>query len=300
MTRSWRSRLLASLVNSAEEPDTLTTVAELDRVWDDYSYSGRHERTRAELDAVARGSGRGYAPCSPLTAPGPSTSSTRCSARRERSPSWSGTATSTGTSTPSTQQAPLDTRILVETAMAMIDVIRADEMSRLATSAPTTPVTTLCSTCRATGPGASARRPAATGTPWRPTAPGSARPPTEEPAQHLDEDLGLLAVHPVPGALDRDPPVAREPVVHRLDVVGVHVRRVGAADPQHRPVVRRGAGQRGLGPVGDGVEIAAQQLEVEVPPPVVAVPPQALQQEPTHGRVRHRLAQRVLGLGPAA
>ena len=30
------------------------------------------------------------------------------------------------------QQAPLDTRILVETAMAMIDVIRADELSRLA------------------------------------------------------------------------------------------------------------------------------------------------------------------------
>ena len=35
-------------------------------------------------------------------------------------------------------QAPLDTRILVETAMAMIDVIRADEMSRLGVCADDT------------------------------------------------------------------------------------------------------------------------------------------------------------------
>ena len=36
------------------------------------------------------------------------------------------------------QQAPLDTRILVESAMAMVDVIRADEMSRLAICADDT------------------------------------------------------------------------------------------------------------------------------------------------------------------
>jgi len=36
------------------------------------------------------------------------------------------------------QEQPLDRRILVETAMAMIDVIRADEMSRLAVCADDT------------------------------------------------------------------------------------------------------------------------------------------------------------------
>ena len=40
------------LVNSAEEPDTLTTVAELDAFLGRWSYTGRRERTRAELDAV--------------------------------------------------------------------------------------------------------------------------------------------------------------------------------------------------------------------------------------------------------
>jgi hypothetical protein len=29
-----------TLVNSAEDPDTLTSVAELDRVWDDFGYTG--------------------------------------------------------------------------------------------------------------------------------------------------------------------------------------------------------------------------------------------------------------------
>ena len=41
-----------TLANSAEEPDTLTAVADLDRVWDEFSYTGRHDRTRDELDAV--------------------------------------------------------------------------------------------------------------------------------------------------------------------------------------------------------------------------------------------------------
>ena len=36
------------------------------------------------------------------------------------------------------QQAPLQVRILVETAMAMVDVIRTDEMSRLSTCADDT------------------------------------------------------------------------------------------------------------------------------------------------------------------
>lgn len=42
----------AFLVNSAEEPESLTTVADLDAFYTAYSYTGRHERTRAELEAV--------------------------------------------------------------------------------------------------------------------------------------------------------------------------------------------------------------------------------------------------------
>lgn len=127
----------ASLVNSAEEPDTLTTVAELDQVWDDYSYSGWHERTRAELDAV-----RAIRPRlrSLLTADRAGAvdlvnemlSEARAVPQlvRHGDFDWHIHAID--------QQAPLDTRILVETAMAMIDVIRADELSRLAVCADDT------------------------------------------------------------------------------------------------------------------------------------------------------------------
>ena len=41
-----------TLVNSAEEPDTLTSVADLDRIWEEFSYTGRHDRDHAELSAV--------------------------------------------------------------------------------------------------------------------------------------------------------------------------------------------------------------------------------------------------------
>jgi len=126
-----------TLVNSAAEPDTLTTVAELDQVWDDYSYSGRHERTRAELDAV-----RAIRPR--LRA--------LLTADRDGAVDLVNGMLSEARAVPQLirhgdfdwhihaidQQAPLDTRILVETAMAMIDVIRADELSRLAVCADDT------------------------------------------------------------------------------------------------------------------------------------------------------------------
>jgi predicted RNA-binding Zn ribbon-like protein len=120
-----------TLANSGLEQDTLTTVAELDQVWDDYSYSGRHERTRAELDAVRAVRPRLRAL---LTADRDDAvdlvnemlSEARAVPRliRHGDFDWHIHAID--------EQAPLDTRILVETAMAMIDVIRADEMSRLA------------------------------------------------------------------------------------------------------------------------------------------------------------------------
>lgn len=119
-----------TLVNSAAEPDTLTTVADLDRVWEDYSYTGRHDRTRAELDAV-----RALRP----------RLRELLTADRDDAAVLVNAMLSEATAVPQLVrhepldwhihavpiEAPLDTRILVETAMAMIDVIRADETSRL-------------------------------------------------------------------------------------------------------------------------------------------------------------------------
>ena len=41
-----------ALANSAFAPDTLTTVADLDVFFDRHGYTGRHDRTCGELDAV--------------------------------------------------------------------------------------------------------------------------------------------------------------------------------------------------------------------------------------------------------
>jgi len=119
-----------TLVNSAVEPDTLTTVADLDRVWDSYHYTGRHDRTRAELDAVRAlrpplrqllTAGRDDA----AVAVNRMLSETKAVPQLVRHDplDWHIHAGPT--------DAPLSTRILVETAMAMVDVIRANEMSRL-------------------------------------------------------------------------------------------------------------------------------------------------------------------------
>jgi predicted RNA-binding Zn ribbon-like protein len=119
-----------ALANSALPPDTLETHDDLDAVWSEFSYSGRRDRDDAELKAV-----RALRPAlrELLT-------SDRDDAvqlvntmlddakavpqlvRHDRF-EWHIHAIST--------DAPLATRILVETAMAMVDVIRADEMSRL-------------------------------------------------------------------------------------------------------------------------------------------------------------------------
>jgi predicted RNA-binding Zn ribbon-like protein len=126
-----------TLANSGLEPDTLTTVAELDDLWDAYSYTGRHDRTRAELDGV-----RAIRPR--LRA--------LLTADRDGAVDLVNQMLSEARAVPQLsrhdefdwhihaidEQSPLDTRILVETAMAMIDVIRADEMSRLAICADDT------------------------------------------------------------------------------------------------------------------------------------------------------------------
>jgi predicted RNA-binding Zn ribbon-like protein len=119
-----------TLANSGLEPDTLTTVADLDLFWDSNGYTGRHDRDRAELDAV-----RALRPRlrTLLTADRDDAvelvnamlSEARAIPRlvRHDQLDWHIHATA--------EDEPFDRRVLVETAMAMIDVIRADELSRL-------------------------------------------------------------------------------------------------------------------------------------------------------------------------
>jgi predicted RNA-binding Zn ribbon-like protein len=125
------------LVNSADEPDTLTTVAELGGVLDEFGYTGRRDGTRAELDAVRAVRPRLRAlliadrdDAVDLVNQMLSEARAVPQLRRHDDLDWHIHAID--------DQAPLDTRILVETAMAMIDVVRTDEMSRLAVCADDT------------------------------------------------------------------------------------------------------------------------------------------------------------------
>lgn len=120
----------AALVNSAVPPDTLTSVAELDAFFDRFDYTGRHDRTSAELDEVRalRGPLRTL-----LTSDRDGAvdlvngilAEAQAVPRlvRHTAYDWHIHATS--------PEDPLARRIAVETAMAMIDVIRDDELSRL-------------------------------------------------------------------------------------------------------------------------------------------------------------------------
>jgi predicted RNA-binding Zn ribbon-like protein len=125
------------LANSALEPDTLTAVADIDVIWDEFSYTGRHERTTAELNAVRAIRGR---------------LRELLTADRDTAVDLVNAWLSEAGAVPQLVRhdaldwhihaidldQPLDERIIVETAMAVIDVIRADEMSRLAICADET------------------------------------------------------------------------------------------------------------------------------------------------------------------
>jgi len=118
------------LVNSAVAPDTLVTVAQLDAFFDEHGYTGSHRRDRAELDEV-----RALRPRLRELL----TSDRDAAARlvnqmlldtdalpqlvRHDGNDWHIHAVGADRT--------LADRILVETAMAMVDVVRADEMSRL-------------------------------------------------------------------------------------------------------------------------------------------------------------------------
>ena len=122
------------LVNSAAEPDTLTTVADLDAFLGRWSYTGRRERTRAELDAVraVRPRLRALLTAGRDEAVGLLNGmleevTLRPQLVRHDDYDWHLHAVD--------YEDPLAERILVETVMAMIDVIRVDETSRLSVCA---------------------------------------------------------------------------------------------------------------------------------------------------------------------
>ena len=118
------------LVNSGQSPDTINGVEDLDRFFVRHGYTGSHTRTAVELDEVR-------ALRQPLRTLFTSDrdeavgivnlmlADTRALPQliRHGDSDWHIHAVG--------PEAPLATRIVVETAMAMVDVIRADEMSRL-------------------------------------------------------------------------------------------------------------------------------------------------------------------------
>lgn len=123
-----------ALVNSALEPVTITTPAELDEFFSEFGYTGRHDGDQAEVDAVHQvlphlrsllTSDRDDAVQIVNTLLRDAAALPQL--RRHDGYDWHLHAVA--------PERPLAERIVVETAMAMIDVIRADEMSRLAVCA---------------------------------------------------------------------------------------------------------------------------------------------------------------------
>lgn len=122
------------LVNSGEDPDTMTTIGQVDEWYAKYQYTGRRDRDVAELASL-----RAVRPVlrELLTADRDTAAEmvNRMLAEAVALPrlvrhdmlDWHLHAVS--------PEEPLVRRVLVETAMAMVDLVRADEMSRLSVCA---------------------------------------------------------------------------------------------------------------------------------------------------------------------
>lgn len=135
-THDTEAALLAAvaLANSAEEPDTLTDTDQLAAFLDAHEFTGRRRGDRAELDTV-----RDLRPRLRAMLTSDRDEAAELVNRlldeehalpqlvRHGDHDWHIHAVS--------PDAPLATRMAVEAAMAMIDVIRADEMSRLSVCA---------------------------------------------------------------------------------------------------------------------------------------------------------------------
>ncbi len=126
-----------ALVNSAEPPDTMTTQAELDAFFAGHKYTGTRTHDAAELTSVRAlrdplrdllTSDRDHAVQIVNTV----LAERRAVPALVRHDEWDYHLHAIDAS------APLADRIAVETAMAMIDVIRADELSRLSVCAEPT------------------------------------------------------------------------------------------------------------------------------------------------------------------
>lgn len=131
-THDTEAALLAAvaLVNSAEEPDTLTTAGELEQFLDTHEFTGTRVGDESELAAVRAlrprlrtlmTSDRDAAAALVNDLLGEEQALPQLVRHGEHD--WHIHAVA--------PDAPLATRMAVEAAMAMIDVIRADEMSRL-------------------------------------------------------------------------------------------------------------------------------------------------------------------------
>jgi predicted RNA-binding Zn ribbon-like protein len=122
------------LANSAEPPESMLTTAELSAFLARHGYTGKHVGDQAELAAV-----RGLRP---------ELRTLLTSSRDDAVPIVNGMLAEAGAVPRLVRHGdldwhlhatgddrPLHTRIAVETAMAMIDLIRADELSRLSVCA---------------------------------------------------------------------------------------------------------------------------------------------------------------------
>jgi predicted RNA-binding Zn ribbon-like protein len=119
-----------ALANSAEDPDTLVSTDEVAEFIDEHGYTGRFDGDRAELDEL-----RDLRPVLRRL----------LTAERDDAVDLVNTLLREAGALPQlvrhgdmdwhlhavADDRPFATRIAVETAMAMIDVVRADEMSRL-------------------------------------------------------------------------------------------------------------------------------------------------------------------------
>jgi predicted RNA-binding Zn ribbon-like protein len=118
------------LVNTAEEPETLETVADLDAFLEQFGYTGRRDRDLDELRSI-----QDLRPVlrdlflaerdEAVEIVNEMLAKAQALPQLSRHDDWDWHLHAVE------QSAPLATRITVEAAMAMVDVIRADEMSRL-------------------------------------------------------------------------------------------------------------------------------------------------------------------------
>jgi predicted RNA-binding Zn ribbon-like protein len=130
----WSLRAAVDLVNTAGPPDTLTSQAEVEQWSEEQQYTGRLDRDETELGALraTRSELRNLLTADRDTA-ARLANAMLAQARalpqlvRHDELDWHIHAIAS--------DAPFDRRILVETALAMTDLVRADELSRLSVCA---------------------------------------------------------------------------------------------------------------------------------------------------------------------